>query len=125
MSRMQRGDFCRWTGRILGIILISFLVVFFIANVAVGQSPPNPFTQPVSMWFHGPLIGILLVVAGTLVGWRWELAGGLTAVLGVSLVLLGQKYGVKGMPLFLGLPGFLYLASAALRRFDRRSDGRH
>ena len=30
-----------------------------------------------------------------------------------------QKYGVKGMPLFLGIPGILYLVSAGLRRQER------
>jgi hypothetical protein len=122
MNSMQKGDFCRWTGRILGIILVPFIVVFFVANVAVGQGPPNPFTQPVSLWFHGPLIGTFLMVVGTLVGWRWEFAGDLTALIGLSLVLVGQKYGVRGMPLFLGLPGILYLVSVALRRLERRKE---
>ena len=120
MNTMQKGDFCRWTGRILGIILVSFIVVFFVGHVAAGEGPPNPFTQPLSLWFHGPLAGILLIVVGTLVGWRWEIAGGLTVVIGLSLVLATQKYGVKGMVLFLGLPGILYLVSAALRRLERR-----
>jgi hypothetical protein len=117
---MQKGDFCRWTGRILGIISVSFIVVFFVANVAAGQGPPNPFTQPISLWFHGPLIGTFLIVIGTLVGWRWEFAGGLIAPIGLSLFLVSQKHGVRAMPLFLGLPGILYLASAALRRLERR-----
>jgi hypothetical protein len=117
---MQKGDFCRWTGRVLGVILISFLVFFFFAYAAAGRGFPNPFTQPISLWFHGPLIGIILIVVGTLVGWRWEFAGGLTALIGVSWVLVSQKYGVRGMPLFLGLPGILYLVSAALRRLERR-----
>jgi hypothetical protein len=122
VNSMQKGNFCRWTGRILGIVLVLFIVVLFVANVAVGQGPPNPFTQPLSFWFHGPLIGILLIVVGTLMGWRWEFLGGLTAVIGLSLVVVSQKYGVRGMPLFLGLPGILYLVSAALRRHERSTE---
>jgi hypothetical protein len=102
--------------------LVAFIVVFFVGNLAVGQGPPNPLTQPLSFWFHGPLIGIILIVVGTLVGWRWEFAGGLTALIGLSLLLVTQRYGVRGMPLFLGLPGILYLVSAALRRLERRKE---
>jgi hypothetical protein len=34
---MLKGDFCRWTGRILGIVLVVFIVVFFVAHVAAGD----------------------------------------------------------------------------------------
>jgi len=119
MKDMQKGDICRWTGRILGVIFISFIVFMFFSYAAAGQGFPNPFNQPISLWFHGPLAGIILMMVGTLVGWRWETAGGLTAVIGVLLILASQKYGVKGMPLFLGLPGILYLVSAALRRHEQ------
>jgi hypothetical protein len=119
MSNMQKGDTCRWAGRILGVIFISFIVFMYFGYAAEGRGFPNPFQQPFSLWFHVPLVGMILIVIGTLAGWRWEFAGGLTAVIGVTLVVVTQKYGVKGMPLFLGIPGILYLVSAGLRRQER------
>ena len=123
MNSMQKvANICRWTGRILGTIFVLFIVVFFFGYVVVGQGPPNPLTQPISLGFQGFLTGIFLIVVGTLVGWRWEFAGGLTALIGLSLLLVCQMNGLRGMPFFLGLPGVLYLVSVALRRLERRKE---
>ena len=121
MNSMQKvANICRWIGRILGTIFVLFIVVFFFGYVVTGHGPPNPFSQPISAGFQGFLTGIFLIVVGTLVGWRWEFAGGLTALIGLSLLLVCQMYGLKGMPFYLGLPGTLFLVSAALRRLEQR-----
>ena len=120
MNSLQKvANICRWTGRILGAVFVLFIVVFFFGEVVVGHGPPNPLTQSISAGFHGFFTGIILIAVGTLVGWRWEFAGGLTVLIGLSLLLICQKYGLRGMPYFLGMPGVLYLVSAAFRRLER------
>jgi len=107
---MQKvANICRWTGRVLGTIFVLFIVVFFFGYVVVGQGPPNLLTQPISLGFQGFLTGILLIVVGTLVGWRWEFVGGLTALIGLSLLLVCQMYGQRGMPFFWVCPEFYTL----------------
>jgi hypothetical protein len=120
MANIQKvANICRWIGRILGTIFVLFIVVFFFGYVFTGHGPANPLTQPLSTGFQGFLAGIFLIVIGTLVGWRWEFAGGLTALIGLSLLLVCQVYGLRGIPFFLGLPGVLFLVSGALGRFER------
>jgi len=121
MNSMQRvANICRWIGRILGTIFVLFIVVFFFGDIAVSKGLLFPLKEPLSLGFHGLFIGLLLIVVGTLVGWRWELAGGLTALIGLSLLLVCQMFGLRGMPWFLGLPGILFLVSAALGGLEQR-----
>jgi hypothetical protein len=120
MNGMQKvANICRWIGRILGTVFVLFIVVFFFGYVVAGHGPPNPFTQPISAGFQGFFAGIFLIVVGTLIGWRWEFAGGLTALTGLVVLLVCQMYGLRGIPFFLGLPGVLFLVSAALSRLER------
>ena len=123
MNSVQKvANICRWIGRILGTIFVLFIAVFFFGYAVTSHGPPDPFSQPISAEFQGFLTGIFLIVVGTLVGWRWEFAGGLTALIGLVVLLVCQVYGLKGVPFFLGLPGVLFLVSVALRRLDRRKE---
>jgi hypothetical protein len=121
MNSMQRvANICRWIGRILGTIFVLFIVVFFLGDIAVSKGLLFPLKEPLSLGFHGLFFGLLLIVVGTLVGWCWELAGGLTALIWLSLLLVCQMFGLRGMPWFLGLPGILFLVSAALGGLEQR-----
>jgi hypothetical protein len=105
----------RWTGRILGVLLVVSVVI-----IAIGEGMPNPFTQPLEV-----LIGFLalaLIIVGTLAGWRWEFFGGVLSLAGWCL-FFASVIQLKHLTWFvavLALPGLLYLLSALLRRHDQR-----
>jgi len=103
----------RWSGRITGILLVGLVLVFM-----VGVGPPNPLELPPSAQVE--LLGLLLVLTGCVVGWRWDWLGGLFVVCGFAgflvteLIVNGKPPG-GAIPFFL-VPGVLYLLSYAMGR---------
>ncbi len=96
-------NLCRWTARILALLLASFVLF-----IAIGEGAP-----PTALLVLG------LLALGMLAGWRWELPGGLisTVAWGIFLVAVIQSpRGFHPFALALALPGALYIASALLRR---------
>ena len=104
---------CRWTARIAGLLLVVVLLVF-----AIGEGMPNLFTLPIADQIA--FLGLALVMIGTLLGWRFELAGGIMALAGFFLVFvslfIGKGLALIGFFIALALPGVLYITSAVLRR---------
>ena len=103
----------RWSARVAGLLLVALVVVFL-----VGEGPPNPFRQPLPV--QAEFLAMVLMLAGFLVGWRWEAAGGLTAIIGFALfaateVIVNGKPPHGAIPLF-AIPGLLYLLASGLRR---------
>lgn len=99
---------CRWMARIVGTLVVVMMMVF-----AIGEGVDKEFAVQVSFW------GIALAMIGNLLGWRFELAGGILALVGVFLVfvsLLCDGLFLPGFYIVLALPGALYTASALLRR---------
>ena len=62
-----------WLARALAGLLILLFGVFYGAHLLGGSSPPWTLQSG----------ALLLAVVGLGVAWRWELAGGVTVVLGV------------------------------------------
>lgn len=107
---------CRWTARIVGALLVVTVVC-----IAIGERMPNPFAQP-AMAQVG-FLALAMIVIGILVGWRWELAGGILSLAGWCLFLDPVKNSQRGLTWFiltLALPGVLYVISALLRRHNKR-----
>ena len=98
----------RWSARITGLLLAGMVLLFMI-----GEGPPNPWKQPPRVQVE--FLGMALMVAGFLAGWRWAGAGGLVAVIGF-VVFAATEFIVHGrppggaIPLF-AVPGVLYLLS--------------
>jgi hypothetical protein len=89
--------------------------------IAIGERMPNPFAQP-AMAQVG-FLALAMIVIGILVGWRWELAGGILSLAGWCLFLEPVKNSQRGLTWFiwtLALPGVLYVISALLRRHNKR-----
>ena len=106
---------CRWTARILGILLVVLMLA-----IAIGEGVPNPFTQPLAVQVG--FLALALIVTGIIAGWRWEFFGGILSTAGWFL-FVGSVVGVKRLNLFislLALPGILYLLSALSRRHNKR-----
>jgi hypothetical protein len=109
----------RWAGRGLGLALFAFVAWFLVAHVVAGEGPNPLEMRPAEL---GLFVTFFAAVAGMLVGWRWEVAGGTLVVAGMLLFVVLNRLGSGSWPggwflWVLPLPGVLYLAAAA---FDAR-----
>lgn len=108
----------RWTARIIGT-----LFVLSIVFIAIGESMPNPFTQP--MWAQIIFLALTLIMIGILIGWRWELLGGVISLSGFLLgiaPLNNSPRGLSGFYIALAIPGSLYVASSLVRRYQLNNE---
>lgn len=100
---------CRWAARITGTLVAVMLLVF-----AIEEGVDREFAVQASFW------GLVLVGIGNVLGWRFELAGGIMALASVFLVavsiLMVQGLFIPVFYIVLALPGILYLTSARIRR---------
>ena len=111
MKSKQLAAACRWLARIVGALLVVFIVC-----LAIGEGMPNPFAQPAKVQVG--FLALAMIMAGILAGWRWELAGGILSLAGWCLFCVPIENSRRGLNWFcwaLALPGALYLASALLR----------
>jgi hypothetical protein len=107
---------CRWTARVGGALLVLLIVM-----IGIGEGMPNPFTQP--LWSQIIFLALALIMMGILVGWRWELAGGILSLVGFCLGVIplnNSPRGLTGFYFALALPGALYVISALVRRYGER-----
>jgi hypothetical protein len=109
----------RWAGRGLGLALFALVAWFLVAHVVAGEGP-NPFQMgPAEL---GLLVTLFAAVAGMLLGWRWEVAGGALVMAGMLLFFAINRLGSGSWPggwfvWVLPMPGVLYLLASA---FDAR-----
>jgi hypothetical protein len=98
----------RWLARIIGTFLFLGLMAFVI-----GEGLPNPakLSLPELIGF----LAMFLIVAGLLLGWKWERLGGLLNIIGVAAFLtleliINHRLHANCWPfLVLAIPGLLYL----------------
>ena len=105
---------CRWIARVSGTLFVLLIVI-----IAIGGGMPNPLTQP--MWGQIIFLSMILIMIGILIGWRFELGGGILSLAGFCLGLIplnNSPRGLTGFYLGLALPGTLYILSVYLRRHD-------
>lgn len=103
----------RWAARIVGVLLIGMFLVFGAAD----GLDPSQFDARST-----PLMGMMLISLAGMAGlWKWELAGGATALGGIAFFYVlnyaytGRLPGGPVIPLFF-VPGFLAIAAAFLSR---------
>jgi hypothetical protein len=68
----------RWTARILGTALLALIVI-----LAIGEGGPNPLRGSFREHLLGT--GILAMLIGQIVAWRWERTGSLLILGGFAL----------------------------------------
>jgi hypothetical protein len=99
----------RWTARIWATALVLFWGVFFVEHLAWFTNPQ----QLPPLWVF-LVVGLhFLMLAGLLVGWKWELAGALIA-LASSVPFFAVAAG-RNFPLFVlvtAVPSVLWLYCA-------------
>jgi hypothetical protein len=110
---------CRWTARIIAALMLGLFLFF-----AIGEGLPNLLT--VAPVIQAEFVAFALIFGGIVVGWRWELVGGLLSLLSAGLfyvAVLSSGVGNRSAwwPFVaLALPGALLITSAFLRRADIR-----
>ncbi len=100
----------RWVARIYGGLLAVLVLM-----IAIGEGPPNPFTQPLPVAIE--LSGMLAMVIGCIVGWKQQGLGGLLVISGIMIFHVIEKrlWLMGAFPLF-DLAGILFLLSWLLSR---------
>ena len=104
----------RWIARILGLIVV-LLFLWFLAYAGAEVIPSLAWGDPQGV----PLFAVLVAaVSGVLVAWRWELLGGLLALLGAVVIVVlvglgstGTLLGAIVLALPLAVAGILYLGA--------------
>ncbi len=117
---------CRWTARIVGALLSAlFLVVIVVAVRQIGLL--NLLTEPRFRLSLVALTGAMLLVAGSLAGWRRELIGGILSFVGICLIYPGARmYGrITWFFAVLFAPGLLYIISHLLESYASRRSATH
>lgn len=111
--------FARWTARGIAAVLMLVVVAFVI-----GEGMPNVLQATPSEILQ--FLAFTVVVAGLLIGFRWEFLGGLT-VLGGLVVVYTMNVAATGkvpggaFPWFF-IPGLLFLVSGLSSRKRSEAD---
>lgn len=108
---------CRWIARIIGTLFVVVLVI-----LAIEHRARLPNLLALSAISYVGLVGFALMVTGMLIGWRWELTGGILSLVGVLLLLEPTRVNGRITWFFavMAAPGVLYLTSHLLRSHASR-----
>lgn len=105
----------RWAGRVLGLAAFALVATFLVTHLMAGEVPdPAKLTRTESVL----CLTLLGALVGMLVGWRWEVVGGLLVVGGMAAFFAVERFGGGFWPTgwviwSLPLPGVLYLLASA------------
>ena len=107
----------RWLAR---ASTLPFLAIFLLFGIGAGFFAPAALTAAEAIQF----VFLFITLAGMVAGWRHELSGGFFALAGVlafQIVNWSKTGHFAGGPVFpfMGLPGLLFLLSAATHRVIR------
>lgn len=111
----------RWAGRVLGLATFGFLAWFVAAYFLGGRERGSGDGHPLTAIELTLAVMLACAAAGMVIGWRWEIVGGLLTVGGMAL-FIAIEFAVHGtwprgwLIWWLAAPGLLYLAASG---FDR------
>jgi hypothetical protein len=94
----------RWIARILALSLFFFWGLFFLEHLWEWFIRPYPQTPPLKVFIGQTLH--FLVLAGLLIGFRWELTGALLTII-ASVLFFADKAPLFILPTM--VPALLYL----------------
>ena len=109
----------RWTARILGTLLFLTIAMF-----AVGEGVPNPLALTLEELVG--FVAILMIAAGYVVGWKWDLAAGVLILAGIAMfcateIVMYHRFPKLGWFFWtMAVPGVLYLVSGLQHKCRRR-----
>ena len=97
----------RWIARASSVVLFALWLSYFLLEI-----PHTPLRDHSSGTF-AQAAALTLVFAGYIIGWRWELAGGLMALAGTLVFFYAVNAAILAVPgpgiLLFALPGILFL----------------
>lgn len=110
----------RWAARISAALLLLMVATIVIGHAVAGELPNLLSVTPAEGW---QFLNFGIIVAGLIVGFRWELAGGAAALVGLAAfhavqIIATSRFAGGAFPWFL-VPGLLYVASGLSSRKDR------
>lgn len=108
----------RWIARVSSGLTVLFILLFFVGYLFVEAEPktPGPLTTSEIFMF----VGTGLIVVGLIAAWRWEAAGGITAVCGYVLFAVFDGTTVAPWPFLICLiSAILFIISWRIRRTQR------
>ncbi len=108
----------RWSARTVGLALLLLAGAFFLEHLEWLSHPGElpPVSVLAAMFFHFALL------AGLVLGWRWELLGGLVVIAaGTGFFLCVGRDPNLLVRLVAVLPGLLFILSGWLARRQRRT----
>ena len=110
MSTTLLATLFRWIARVIGIVLVGFVLL-----LAIGEGVPNPFSHPFLITIG--FFALTLVLLGILVAWRWEFPGGIMSLAGWVLFVVAETINWRHSFFFilLAVPSLLFLGSSFLR----------
>lgn len=94
----------RWMARTLSGLIFLFWLGFFIEHIQQWFVAPWPRTPPTIVWVNQLLH--FLILAGLVIGWKWERVGGVLVIV-ASVLFLFDKAPLLILPTI--LPGILFL----------------
>ncbi len=101
-----------WTARIMGTLIILFLVMMVI-GYAVNPNGNLPLTDEIFLLALFP-IGMCI---GYLLAWKWPLAGGIVGTASIVVFLIASRDADMIATLaFLSIPGVLFVVYGVLSR---------
>ena len=108
-----------WAARIYGALLTALVL-----TIAIGEGPPNPFTQPLPVAIE--LFGMLAMLIGCIVEWKWQGLGAILVITGIMTFHVIEKrlWLMGAFPLF-DLAGILFLFCWWLGRSLRNRENKN
>ncbi len=108
-----------WVARIYGGLLAVLVLTIAIGEgfFCPGDGLPNPFTQPLPVAIE--LFGMIDMLIGCIVGWKWQGLGAILVIAGVMTFHVIEKrlWLMGAFPLF-DLAGIFFLLCWLLKRKD-------
>ena len=102
----------RWTGRVLGVLLLQFFLVIAVGEGVTLPSFLNPYEKP-------GLVAVAIMVIGLIIAWKWEEWGGLMVIGGyIFLAIIKQRLMMGWAFGFFPIAATLCLMSWLLRRYS-------
>ena len=104
----------RWSARIIAGLTAIFIVIIFIVHAVTDGI--TPFLQLTTREMAITMVAFGIMWLGQIIGWKWELHGGLLIVGGTIIFYLADylfsgEFLNVGVFIFFVLPGLLFLSS--------------
>lgn len=109
--------FIHWAARIVALVVAAFFLVLMVSEVIA------PHSRPPAGWLEwSQVLLLVLVIAGMLLAWKWELSGSVLSLSALVLWVLAVRMSrYPDIVILLAAPSILFLGDWMLH-FGQRHD---